>query len=153
MRPVHNNSERREADRGSVIVELALMLPFLTVVFVGIINLGLVIKEHQVVQNAAREGARFSALPQNRMDLSANPAAVETEIKNRVIAYAALENVTINAGDITVSQTHVITVGTTVNLASQVTVSYTTSLLIPGAPYIPFSAITLSGRSVFRNLY
>ena len=63
------NGERldksRNPDEGSVLVELAFAIPIMTLIMVLIVDVGLIVREHQVIQNAAREGARFSCLPEN----------------------------------------------------------------------------------------
>ncbi|HEX9883689.1 MAG TPA: TadE/TadG family type IV pilus assembly protein [Desulfobaccales bacterium] len=46
---------------GNVIVELALVLPFLLLVIGGIVDLGLLYWEKHVITNASREGARAAA--------------------------------------------------------------------------------------------
>lgn len=141
--------------RGVVLVEFALILPVLVLLFLGIVDLGLIIREHQVLQNAAREGARFSALPQNRIAGSQNPGATQTAIQQVVVNYAAQENITISAANITINQQYPIPIqanGLT-PYGSDVNVTYTRSFLFPGGSVLPFSTVTLTGDSVFRNLY
>lgn len=153
MRPVLSTRRRvNREDAGAVLVELALVLPLLALLFLTVIDLGLVIWEHQVLQNAAREGARFSSLPRSWID-PRNPGASETDIKQRVLDYCLEEGISINAGDITVDQRYPITVGSYTVYGSEVTVRYSRSFLVPGAPLLPFAQVTLSGRAVFRNLY
>ena len=53
----------RAQERGAELVEFALALPLLLVVFGGIIDFGLLLQRHQVLSNAAREGARLAVLP------------------------------------------------------------------------------------------
>jgi Flp pilus assembly protein TadG len=170
-RTYSNNHISETVERGAVIVELALMLPLLAILLMGIIDLGLVTREHQVLQNAAREAARFSAQPKNKID-STNPSATANVIRDRVINYLAQENITVSAVDCTADETEAKrwncgaitirqqkTITTTVggvtytDYGSQVSVTYTRSLLIPGAPYLPFNSVSLTGNSVFRNLY
>ncbi len=156
MKRVHNIVYRKSStatrERGVVIVEFAMMLPLLVIIFVTIIDLGVLLHEHQVLQNAVREGARFSILPMNQIG-PMNPTATVNGIKQRVIDYCEGENVTVLLGDITVSQQHPITVGADTIMATEVTVSYTRQLLIAGAPFLPVGDIVLSGKSVFRNFY
>jgi Flp pilus assembly protein TadG len=47
--------------RGVAVVEMALVLPFLLIVLVGIWEVGRLIQVQQVMNNAAREGARLAA--------------------------------------------------------------------------------------------
>src|SRR5438034_9207671 len=105
MRQVH-----KSAERGVVLVEMAMMLPLLITIFLVIIDLGLVLRENQIVQNAAREGARFSALPPNWIS-SVNPTATTAAIQQRVVDYLAQENITVPLGNVTVNQQYPITVG------------------------------------------
>jgi len=135
-------------------VELAIVMPFLALLFLTIVDLGLVIREHQVVQNAAREGARYSILPKSWID-PRNPLATQSQITTRVTDYLTQEGIPIGNVSITVDQGHPIGVGGGLTVtATQVTVTYTRSLLIPGIQLwgLP-TTLTLSGNAIFRNLY
>jgi len=57
------NPERRRGERGQAIVELALTLPLLLLVVLGVFDFGLMFERFEVVTNAAREGARVGVLP------------------------------------------------------------------------------------------
>jgi Flp pilus assembly protein TadG len=54
---------RLAGQRGAQLVEFALVLPVLLLVLAGILDMGFMFKDFQVVTNAAREGARMAALP------------------------------------------------------------------------------------------
>lgn len=54
---------RRPRERGQAIIELALTLPLLLLVVMGIFDFGLMFQRYEVVTNAAREGARVGVLP------------------------------------------------------------------------------------------
>jgi Flp pilus assembly protein TadG len=148
MRQAHSSA----ADRGAALVELAIVLPLLVTLFLIAVDFGVVVREHQILQNAAREGARFSILPQNWVS-PVNPTATQDAIKQVVVDYLAEENITVDKGAVTVNQQYPITVGTLTLHGSQITVTYTRPLLIVGAPLLPVGQITLTGQSVFRNLY
>lgn len=170
MRRISSKNEMSSAEqRGSVIVELALMLPVLAIFILGAIDLGVIIREHQVLQNAAREGARFSALPSNKID-SGNPSATATAIRDKVINYLAQENITIastacnespadqwNCGAITIRQKYPIPTivnGITItDYGSSVAVTYNRSFLFSGGSLFQFNSVSLNGNSVFHNLY
>ena len=140
-------------NRGTIAVELALIVPFLVVMVIVIINLGLLFREHQILQNAAREGARLSALPANHVS-PLNPGVTLATVRNAVINYAAQENITVTAANIAVVQNYPISVGGGVTLyGSQVIITYPRPLLIPAAPLLPAGPVTLTVRSVFGNLY
>lgn len=49
----------RRSSRGQSLVELALALPFLILVLVGVLDLGRLLNSYVVITNAAREGARY----------------------------------------------------------------------------------------------
>ncbi len=171
MRRISNKNGVSRADQqGSVIVELALMLPLLAILILGATDLGVIIREHQVLQNAAREGARFSAQPANNID-SSNPAATANSIRDKVINYLAQENITItatdctadatepkqwNCGAITIRQQYPIPVavgGTTQDYGSSVAVTYNRSFLFSGGSLFQFNSVSLNANAVFHNLY
>jgi Flp pilus assembly protein TadG len=139
--------------RGAVLVELAIVLPFFAVLIVGIVSFGLILREFAVLQNGAREGARLSVLPEYRIAgglTAADRTAKLNAIKQRVVDYVAEEGITVDPADVTVDQT-----GTSVDLgggvfarASHITVSYTRALL-----FSAFPSVTLKGDATWRNLY
>jgi Flp pilus assembly protein TadG len=53
---------RRRTERGQAIVELALTLPLLLLIVLGVFDFGLLFQQYEVVTNAAREGARLAVL-------------------------------------------------------------------------------------------
>ena len=173
MKRALNQGISNQDDLGAVIAELAIVLPFLAILLVTIIDLGLLVREHQILQNAAREGARFSMLQENCLVCSPadckdcpsggcnsncrSQAQITADLKQRVIDYLGLNGITIAASDITIDQAYLITISSgppaTTVTGSLVTVTYNRNLLIPGAPVLPFTGATLTGRAVFRNLY
>jgi hypothetical protein len=54
---------RVRSEAGAELVEFALVLPLLLLVFGGIVDFGLLLQRQQVITNAAREGARLAILP------------------------------------------------------------------------------------------
>lgn len=53
---------RLHGERGAVAVEFALLLPVLLLLLVGTIQFGIIYSQFQVMQGAAREGARCAAV-------------------------------------------------------------------------------------------
>jgi hypothetical protein len=51
------------ADAGAELLEFALAVPILLVVLAGIVDMGFLFKDYEIVTNAAREGARMASLP------------------------------------------------------------------------------------------
>ena len=86
---------------GAAAVELAILLPFLVVLVFGIIEVGLLLYNQQVITNASREGARAVIVGdctgtgfQRRPDDSTTPPEgikqiVEDYCANRLITFAA----------------------------------------------------------------
>ena len=60
---VGNVRRRLGGERGAELLELAMTLPILLVVFAAMIDFAVLFQRYQVVTNAAREGARIGILP------------------------------------------------------------------------------------------
>ena len=56
------NTRRLRGEGGQAIIELALTLPLLLLVVLGVFDFGLMFQRFEVVTNAAREGARLAVL-------------------------------------------------------------------------------------------
>jgi Flp pilus assembly protein TadG len=157
MRRVTEPGMRRERirEKGAAAVEMAIVLPLLAMLLLGTMELGDAARDHQVLQNAAREGARFSALPTNQIAGNPNGAAVLTTIRNRVIAYLNNEGITTVApAQVSVNQAFPMTIGTLTVQGSEITVTYSRPLIFPGiASFIPLGTLQLQGRAVFRNFH
>jgi len=135
-------------EKGSVLMELALVLPLLILIVMLVLEGSKLVRTHQVLNNAAREGARLSVQPENQ--------GVTADITTEVINYASQNGVPLAAGDVTINQSALIAMPSGVSIsASQVTVThnYTMSYLsvftflgVPGT-------YTLQGTAEFRNFY
>ena len=133
-------------------VEFALMLPLLALIILVIVDLGWVLRETQILENAAREGARYSAQPLNKIG-STLPNVTVAQIKQVVIDYCAQENITVAASDITINQSFQMPVAGYTMTGSEVIITYQRQFLLPGTGLLPSSQMTLVGRAVIRNLY
>jgi Flp pilus assembly protein TadG len=150
-----SNQSGRTVERGVASVELAIILPIFGILLLGIMEIGGIARDHQILQNAAREGAQFSARASNRIVgvESGEVAQIQTSIKNRIIAYLANEKINVSASDIVLNPNYTITVGTTTVRSSQVTINYDRPLTFPGiSRWITFGT-TVQGKALFRNLY
>lgn len=58
----------RRDDDGQSLVEFALLLPILLGIVIGIFEFGRAWNVHQVITNAAREGARLAVIPSSSVD-------------------------------------------------------------------------------------
>ena len=171
MRLIFSRSTLFRGDQhGAVIAELALMLPLLAMFVLGATDIGMIVREHQMLQNAAREGARFSALPANQIGIS--PGATPEKIRDKVINYLAQEKINIatsacaadgttpkqwNCGAITIRQQYpipmVVNGSNLTDYGSSVAVNYSRGFLFKGGSLFKFNSITLNGSSIFHNLY
>jgi Flp pilus assembly protein TadG len=149
------NNKSKAHQKGVAAVEMAILLPLFGILLLGILEVGGMAHDYQVIENAAREGARFSALANNKISGALSPSTVETRIKNRMIAYLANEKITVAAGDIVVNQGYEMTVGSIKVMCSEITVNYARPVMFRGiATWLPLGAsTTLKGRAVFRNFY
>jgi Flp pilus assembly protein TadG len=140
----------RTSERGAELVEFALALPLLMVVFGGIIDFGLMLQRHQVLSNAAREGARLAILPNY---------SCETDVVPRVTAYVREGISDPAATPATTCPTVTITPGTGPAFeAVQVTVTLTEPFLVlgpivnlAGGNWTLGSNITLQATSTMRT--
>jgi Flp pilus assembly protein TadG len=109
--------KRRYSERGSQLVELAIVTPLLMLVFAGIAESGMFFRSVEIAQNAAREGARIAVLPGGEAN---NYAMVQTRVSDYIAQSGLTGTVTVTATPTTIP----ITAG--LNAAGvQVTVTYT----------------------------
>src|SRR5262245_18984878 len=166
MRQVLNRSRQR----GAALVEMAMVLPIVAFLFMGVVQFGMDLREHQIVRNAAREGARVAMLPQYQTSV-ANPTGSENQtqastrvaqsIREIVLQYLNNENISLTStacsdisavrtkyqcGDITIDQDVSYAAGSITVKASIVTVSYSKAPIL-GASL--FGNITYKGESIF----
>ena len=135
-------------EKGSVLMELALVLPLLILIVMLVLEGSKLVRTHQVLNNAAREGARLSVQPENQ--------GVTADITTEVINYASQNGVPLAAGDVTINQSALIAMPSGVSIsASQVTVthSYTMSYLSVFTFFGVPGTYTLKGTAEFRNFY
>lgn len=138
---------RRARERGAVFMEFALTLPLLILIVMLVLEGSRLVRTHQILNNAAREGARLSSLQANQ----GQPAGIITQVVN----YAAENGVSISSTEVTINQSVLIPTASGISIsASQVTidhpytVNYLTVFTWLGVP----ATYTLEGRAVFRNL-
>ena len=137
---------RTDVERGGVLVEFALVVPILLVIFAAIVDFGLMMQRREVVTNAAREGARIAVLP--GYDTADVQARVNEYLNNGIQAGTSANATT------TVTNTTLAGVAPVVSMR-QVDVALTTrySILGPVMQLIggsDFGTITVRARSSMR---
>ena len=147
MAPLSGLRNRLRQERGAELIEMALVLPLLLLIIMGIIDFGFMFREMNVVTNAAREGARTGILPDYD----------DADIQARVQQYmtAAGIDVTCPSADCVVLSP-VISVtapsGTFQARDVRVTIFHDWTFLSPFAAMFggSFTSVALSSRSVMR---
>ena len=131
MRPL---LRRIREDRGAAIIEVALTLPLLLLVSVGIFEFGRAYQTWQVLTNAAREGARMAVLPNSS----------DSAVRTRVVTYMQTGQLP-EATNATIEITHDESIdlgGAGSSTGSQVTVRYPFSFIV----LQPVASMQASGR-------
>lgn len=135
-------------ERGAMLMELALLLPLLVLIVMLVLEGSRLVRTHQVLNNAAREGARLSVQPENQGNTG--------DIASEVATYATQNGVPITAGNVTINQAALIPTPSGVSMsASVVTVNYTYTmnyLSVFSWLGVP-SVYGFTGTAEFRNFY
>jgi Flp pilus assembly protein TadG len=106
----HRRTSRRS---GVAAVEFAVILPFVMVLFLGIIEFGRMLMVQQIITNAAREGCRYAVLPGSTV--SGSRSVVTNYLTNAGITLSDPTNqVTVSPDPSTAAQGTSITVTVTV---------------------------------------
>lgn len=108
--------------RGTEVIEFAFVFPLVLLVLVGILDMGFLFNNYEVVTNAAREGARAGALP----------GWTDDEVKERVRTYLVGAGLDAAAATTDV-QPDALVVGTHKVQSVKVVVSYPYKYLLLGA--------------------
>ena len=136
---------RALCDRGQSLVELAIVIPILLLLVIGMVEFARAWMFQQLITNIAREGARLAVLP------SSQQSDVQTRIDNLLTAASippatATINLTICTGPGCTGTDDIV----------QIDVPYTFDLVGPIASFVcggcgALSSITLSTTSTMRN--
>jgi len=122
------------------------MLPLLLFLVFGIVEVGRAAGILQTLDNAAREGARWSALPA----AGSESLPLVSDVQQRVVNYVTASDVGINPFNVSVNQEVDHTEDGLTTSFSQVEVSYVYHFVTPLlAAVVP--SITLHGEAEMRN--
>lgn len=160
MRPINQHRHPADAARrrrrtagGNELLEFALLLPGLLLLFcLGGEAAGMV-ATHQILNNAAREGARLAVVP--------GELGQTSDITGRVAAYAAANGISLPTSDVQLNQGVIVSPGgggcSATNpciQASEVSVSYPYAFeYLPALPFGLPDSVTLSASVTMRNQY
>jgi Flp pilus assembly protein TadG len=138
-----------KSERGTAVLETAIMLPLLLLVSVGIFEFGRAYQTWQVVTNASREGARIAVLPTYTAGLPearARQYLQAGQLPNYASAGVSVTPGSVDLGGGTIVPTSVVTVTYPFNF---VVLQPVARLLVSGSNV--GSALTLTGRTEMRN--
>src|SRR4051794_37562243 len=91
----------RISERGTQLLVLTIVLPLLIFIAMLVTEGSDFVRVHEVLNNAAREGAKFSSMPENSCG---GGATCLNGIKNTAVQYAKNNGVTITAANVAVDQ-------------------------------------------------
>ena len=136
-------TSRLRSEKGSELIEFALIAPILIFLLAGIFDFGMMFRSFEAVTNAAREGARVGVLP----------GYADTDVQTRVNVYLGVSGLsgsrTINVTNTTVST------GSTSFTARSVEVIYNYQFVVLGPIGAAFGGnfgtIPLRAVSVMRT--
>jgi Flp pilus assembly protein TadG len=137
------DSRNRKQLSGTAMLEMVIVLPLLLMVLFATIEFGVLFGKWQTLSNAAREGARTAVVFRRNCDV----AAVTSEVKSRVQAYAAPMGITLTDADITVTG---VCGSSSTSSTINVQIPYNFQVLHNLAPSVS-PTINLLGNSVMRN--
>ncbi len=139
----------RKNERGTALLEVAMTLPILLLIAVGIFEFGRAYQTWQVLTNAAREGARVSILP------NVTSGSVEARVRSYMQSGQLPGFATAPVG---VNRSASVTVNGAAQSASEITVDYPFTFIVlqPVANLVVAgtstgSALTMRARTVMRN--
>lgn len=145
---------RFRSDRGSELIEMAMVTPILLLILAGIFDFGMMFRSWEVVTNAAREGARVGVLPAYANSDNVR-ARVEQYMRASGVATACALSCTPSACSVCVqNQTLVVTGAGTVSARSVTVTSVQTlpSLGVIGAFFGgSFGSVPVASTSVMRT--
>lgn len=145
MLPKADISDRRRS-RGQSLAEAAIVLPLLCLLLFGALEFGRVLSIQQTLDDAAREGARWSAMPASGTSNLPAPSSIVTRVQN----YLASNGISSSQATVNVNQTDDIPQSGIDTFFSKVDVSVPYSFLTPMIAAIAPS-VTLTAHSVMRN--
>ncbi len=122
------------AERGTAIVELALVLPVLLLLVFGTIDFGRAIYINTALANAARDGARYGMIDPNNTSC----------IKTQAIKYSSIANLTASGVSVSVPN---VNIGQPITVSVQTTYTPITPLI---ANAIGASSLTLKASSTMQ---
>ena len=89
MKRILQMLQRLQREDGSALIELALIVPLITTMLVGVVNYGMMLQQDMQVADSARAGAEYALTPGNQTN-TAQMATVATTSAGSVPGYSAV---------------------------------------------------------------
>jgi Flp pilus assembly protein TadG len=138
---------RLSSQRGTALLETALVLPLVLLVATSIFEFGRAYQTWQVLTNASREAARIAVLP----------GTTDTDIQNRVQQYLNAGQL-VGTASVAVDRTRTISIGLGTAGSTRITVSYPFNFMVlnPVAKLVVGNstlgaAFTMNAQAEMRN--
>jgi len=136
---------------GSALVEFAVCLPILSLVFVACVDYALMVQQEIQVQDAAAAGAAYGAVPGNQADLTGMQNAA-TNAATGITGFSAVATdvFTCTPGGSTVSSSaHCSGYGTPIEYVYV----HTTATATPLLSYVGIAGLSLQGNATYRVMW
>jgi len=91
------------SQRGSNLVEMAIVLPLLLLLLAGVVDIGRMFNNYIIVANAAREGARLAARLPCYVENATQRALLRSAIVDAVIQEAADSGISLESGNVSIN--------------------------------------------------
>lgn len=138
-------SRRLRSERGAELIEMALILPVLLLVLMGIVEFGFMFMRFVVITNAANEGARVAILPSYQAgdaEARATTYAYTSGVPNGTVTAVMTPNIGLPEGARCAT-------GRRVTVTHAYQFSYLNPIVSMFGPAL--STITLTGRATMRE--
>lgn len=92
---IEKRNSQEKSVRGTMVVELTIMLPFLIILLMGTMELSIVVHNKSVLANASREGARYGIAEIGGFKSNSDiQQRVDTFVKDRLISFSSADETT-----------------------------------------------------------
>ena len=141
---IEARQRRNTSERGTAIVESAIILPVFFLLFFGVFEAGRFMNTQQVLTNAAREGARYAVTPLTQTNTLPSTGQITTRVND------FLGSASITGATVTVDNAVSVVTGSITTTYTRVRVDEPYQVLtVPG--FFSMLQVTLRGEALMRN--
>ncbi len=137
-----------DTQSGSALVEFALCVPVLVLVFMGVVDYGLMLQQEMQISQAAAAGAAYGAIPGNQEDFT----GMQTAAQNAAPGVSGFAAVATDVYTCTPGGAAVVSTATCSGYGTPIEyVQLRTSATVPPLlAYSGISSLPLSGKALYR---